>query len=79
MSNETDWEKRIAAKLVGKTISAVQYMTLKEAEDIGFYRRPLVVHFSDGSYIYSSADDEGNDAGALFTSFEDLPTIPVFN
>jgi hypothetical protein len=73
------WELKAAKLLVGKTIAAVRYMTLDEAEGVGFCRRPLLIVFKDNSYIYASKDDEGNDAGALFTSFDDLPTIPVIN
>ena len=72
-----NWENRIGKKLVGKTIAAVRYLTEEEAEELGWVRRGLVIIFDDTSYVYPSMDDEGNDAGALFTSFEDLPTIPV--
>ena len=73
------WEQKAAFHLVGKTISAVRYMTADEAEGVGFTRRPLLIVFNDASYIYASMDDEGNDAGALFTSFKNLQTIPVIS
>ena len=41
-------------------------MSKSEAEDLGWYNRPLVIIFEDNSLIYSSTDDEGNDGGALF-------------
>ena len=69
---------RIADKLVGKTISAVRYMTDEESADVGFNSNALVIVFADGNYIYPSMDDEGNEAGALVTSFEDLDTIGVW-
>ena len=71
------WEKQIGEFLIGKTISGVRYLTDEEMEDLGWYNKALVIVFSDGSYIFPSADDEGNNAGALFTSDDNLPTIPV--
>ena len=49
----------------------------KEQEALGWYNSSLVIFFTDGSYLFPSQDDEGNGAGALFTSFKELPTIPV--
>lgn len=71
------WEKPCREFLVGKTIKEVRYLSQKEMEDLGWYHSTLVIFFEDGNYIFASADDEGNDAGALFTSSDDLPTIPV--
>jgi len=36
-----------------------------------------VIEFQDGSWIFSMADDEGNDGGAYATSDGNLDTIPV--
>ena len=71
------WEADISAKLVGKTIAQTRYLTDKEMDDLGWYQRALVIIFTDGEFIFPSADDEGNDAGALFTSFDGLETIGV--
>lgn len=71
------WEKRIGEFLVGKTIKEVRYLTDEEVEGLGWFTKALVIIFADGSYIFPSADDEGNDAGALFTSDDNLPVIPV--
>lgn len=71
------WEYDILKHLKGKTIKTVRYMTEEEAKEMGWFSRPLAIFFEDDSFIYASADDEGNDGGALFTSIEDLPTIPV--
>lgn len=71
------WEKQISEFLVGKTIAKVRYLTEEEVDYLGWYRKALVIEFTDGSYIFPSADDEGNNAGALFTSDDDLPVIPV--
>jgi len=71
------WTKECSKNLVGKTIKSVRYMTDKEMNDLGWYSKSLVIIFTDGSYIFPSSDDEGNNAGALFTSFKDLDTIPT--
>lgn len=71
------WGADCAKHLVGKTIAKARYMSTQEVEDHGWFNSALVIEFTDGNFIYSSSDDEGNDAGALFTSFENLPTIPV--
>jgi hypothetical protein len=71
------WEFRIRTQLKGKTIADVRYMTEDEAREMMWYHRPLVIIFTDGSYIFPSQDDEGNDGGAMYTSFEKLPVIPV--
>ncbi len=52
--------------LVGKTVANVRYMTEMEANKTGFNRRALIIEFDDGTYIFPSQDDEGNDAGAIF-------------
>ena len=73
----TDWNKECSKALVGRTIKAVRYLTDEEVEDLGWSRKSLAIFFDNGEYIFPSSDDEGNDAGALFTSFESLPVIPV--
>ena len=70
------WEKDCQV-LVGKKIKQVRYLTDKEQKDMGWYRKSVVIIFTDGTAIFPSADDEGNDAGALFTNIENLETIPV--
>lgn len=59
------WNKKAESVLLGRKITKVRYMLDKEMEATGFYRRALVVQLDDGTLIYPSADDEGNDAGAL--------------
>lgn len=71
------WNTECAKHLIGKTIKNVRYMTDEELENNFWSKRPLVIFFTDGSYIYASSDDEGNEAGALFTSFEGLDVIPT--
>lgn len=51
--------------LKGKRISGCRYMTDLEAEDYGFYKKPLVIVFEGGDILIPSADDECNDGGAM--------------
>jgi hypothetical protein len=78
MSKETEkiWTDKCKV-LIGKTVKSVRYMTDEEMEKFGWYSKPLVIQFTDGTYLYSSADDEGNDGGALFTNLKGLDVIPV--
>jgi hypothetical protein len=74
---ELQWIQRISKLLVGKKIVKVEYMNEADAEEQGWYKRPIQIRLEDGTWLTPSQDDEGNDGGALFTSNEDLPTIPV--
>lgn len=74
------WMGYAKKHLVGRTIESVRWMSKGEAEAMGWeHSRPVVIHFSDGSLVFPSADDEGNYGGALFgqgPGGEDL-TFPV--
>lgn len=71
------WNKKVSDFLVGKTIDSVRYMNDKEMNDFMWYKKPVIIKFTDGSYIIPQRDDEGNDGGALFTSDDTLDVIPV--
>ena len=71
------WENKSTAYLVGKTIVAVRYLSTEEQCSMGWQNKSLVIFFNDDSYIFPSADNEGNNAGALFTSFKGLEEIPT--
>jgi hypothetical protein len=71
------WGDKVANVLVGKTITAVRYLSDEERDDLGWHNRSVVIVLSDGTMLYPSRDDEGNGAGALFTTLEELPTVPV--
>ena len=74
---EKYWTDEAINKLVGKKITKVQYLSKEDQEIWGFYERPLIIVFDYGSWIMPMSDDEGNDGGALATSFNKLSTIPV--
>lgn len=71
------WGKDAAKLLCGRVIVGVRYMTAKEQEDVDFRRAGIVLVLDNGHIIYPSTDDEGNNAGAMFTTFDSLPIIPV--
>lgn len=71
------WEQECSTFLKGKTIQEVRYMTKAEADKMGWFSRPLIFIFQGGGYMYASADDEGNDGGAMFTSDSNVDVIPV--
>ena len=71
------WLHNLRPILVGRTIESIRYLSDSECEDLGWFRSAIALVLDDGTTIWPSADDEGNDAGALFTSNEDMPIIPV--
>lgn len=52
--------------LVGKKIIEVDNLTDEELKELGWYNRSVIIILNDGSALFVSKDDEGNDAGALF-------------
>jgi len=75
------WTKRANDALAGKTIRAARYLTRKEADDLGWRCLVPVIELDDGSLLFPSRDDEGNDGGALFgqTGKGEELTLPVIN
>ena len=74
---EQYWTEKTAKHLVGKKIVKVEYFPKDMMEDMMWHSRPIAIHLEDGNIITPQMDDEGNDGGAMLTTFEDLGTIPV--
>ena len=74
---EKKWTDIASAQLLGRTIKKVRYLTNKEAEELGWDSRCVVLILDNGNYVFPSADDEGNDAGAFFTVDKKNPVLPV--
>ena len=73
------WQDLVNKHLVGKYITKVQWLNPKDSKKLlGWDYQPCEIHLNDGTIITPSADDEGNNAGALFTNIQDLPCCPVF-
>lgn len=54
------------ARLIGKKIVAVRLMTDDEVDEQGWNRSTAVLVLDDGTKLYPSRDEVGNDSGALF-------------
>lgn len=74
---ERYWTNLAKVFLQGKTIKTARYMTKKEAEEFGWYHRPIIVYFTDGTDFIVQSDDEGNNGGVLNVSDEDISILPV--
>ena len=72
-----DWSGDATKIFKGKVIKRIEYLSDQEVKDMMWYNRAPVIVFTDGSWIMASKDDEGNDAGALFTSNRKMEVIPV--
>lgn len=77
IQREDYWTTLAADQLVGRTIKKVSYLSTKEAQQIGWSERPLVITLDDGNQIIPSRDDEGNGGGALFTNDAKNGVLPV--
>lgn len=71
MTKDKAHNEKFQKLLTGKTISRCSYMTEENAKDFGWYKRPLIIEFTDGSMLIPQMDDEGNDGGAVI--YEDVP------
>jgi hypothetical protein len=76
------WTETAKKVLVGKRIKSVRYMTDDEMQFFGWSKKPIVIALDDneGTMLWVSADDEGNDGGAIhYTSMKQksgvLPTL----
>ena len=77
MSNE--WHKVASKHLVGRTIKKVKWLDADSTYKLfGWDHQPCEIHLDDGTILTPSADDEGNNAGAIFTNIKDLQVLPVF-
>lgn len=71
------WSLDATKKLKGLFVTQVRWMTDKEVKEFDWHRSAPVIEFNNGVKIIASMDDEGNDAGALFTNHKDLQVLPV--
>ena len=60
--------------LVGRTIVGVRYLDAAEISQLGIAHHPVCLRLEDGALLWPMADDEGNDAGALFIQAGDQTT-----
>ena len=73
------WQKLVNKHLVGRKIIKVKCLHPKETEEVfGWSQQPCEIYLDNGTVLTPSMDDEGNDAGAIFTNVTELPVIPTF-
>lgn len=60
------WTEYAVKHLEGRTIKSVRYLSTAEMSCLGWTRRTLVLELDDGTLLFPSMDDEGNEAGVLF-------------
>ena len=53
-------------KRLGQRIVKMHYMSKRDAEELGWYKRPLMLMLENGTWIIPQCDDEGNDGGAMW-------------
>ena len=70
-----DWTTHAERVLLNKRIVKVEYMSVKESDDMMWSYQPVCLLLDDGKWIFPMADDEGNDAGALAVGNKDV--LPV--
>ena len=73
------WQDRAEKVLLGRKIVKVEWMTDTECFNTGWYNKPICMLLDDGTWIYPSKDDEGNDGGALFTTSKVESCLPVMS
>ena len=76
---EQYWTDLISKNLVGRKITKVEYIPRDEAEENMWHKRPISIELDSGDWLTPIMDDEGNDGGAISTTFGKLGTIPVIS
>jgi hypothetical protein len=71
------WEDTASRLLVGRTITRVRYLTRGELAVKGWNNACVVLELDDGTILFPSMDDEGNNGGALFTNIAACDAFPV--
>lgn len=51
--------------LKGKIIKQIRKMTDDEAKSMGWFKKPHIIEFTDGTLLIPQKDNEGNDGGVF--------------
>jgi len=70
-----DYKNSVRKMLCGRTIAHVRWMTPKEVEHFGWYSSAPVLVLDNGVCLWPSRDEEGNDAGCIFTNDDNTTAI----
>ena len=78
-TTEERWTEEASRVLLNRKIVKVEYLSEKDTESYGWYKRPITFWLDDGTWIQTQKDDEGNDGGVLFFAKdnEDQGVLPV--
>lgn len=69
------WIKTANKLLLGRKIVKVEYIPVKETNDMMWEHQPVCFLLDNGDWVYPMMDDEGNDAGALAVGKDLLPVL----
>ena len=79
MYPEKKFEKDFIAKAkkywLGRTITDIRFMSEEERDNNAWDKRGIVIILDDGNILYPMSDEEGNDTGAIGTSYKQLNVI----
>jgi hypothetical protein len=64
--------------MIGKVVRRVRFLTPGELRREGWTMKAVAVEFTDGTVLFASADDEGNDSGALFARNADGTSLALW-
>ena len=80
---DNKWIKSIAEHFVNRKIVSVKIMSDEEMDNCFgedcWHARAVAFKLDNGHWFYPSQDDEGNGAGAIFTTMKKLPVVPVMH
>tara|TARA_R100001082_G_scaffold105456_1_gene77549 strand:+ start:681 stop:968 length:288 start_codon:yes stop_codon:yes gene_type:complete len=69
------WIETASKLLLGRKIVKVDYIPVKETDEMMWQHQPVCFLLDNGDWVYPMADDEGNDAGALVVGQDLLPVL----
>ena len=70
------WQNLANKHLVGRTIVKAEWLSPSESHRLmGWDYQPLELFLDNGTILTPSSDDEGNNAGALFTNIKNKGMI----
>ena len=72
-----NWKAEATKLFKGKVVSHIRYTDADEEINLDWSWSAPIIFFTDGTWIVSSSDDEGNEGGAFWTSESELSVIPT--